>query len=68
MQLQINYLCDVCEEKIHLNFEKSLEANKLECPHCNTIYKFSEEDLINFNNCYNELLKKMKEANKQQVT
>ncbi len=68
MQLQINYICDVCEETIHLNFEKSLEAKKLECPHCSTIYNFSEEDLINFNNCYKELLKKMKEASKQQVT
>ena len=68
MQLQINYICDVCEETIQLNFEKSLEEKKLECPHCGVIYDFSEEDLINFNLCYNELLKKMKEANKQQVT
>jgi transcription elongation factor Elf1 len=68
MQLEINYTCDVCEETIHLNFEKSLETKKLECTHCGVIYDFSEDDLINFNRCYNDLLQKMKEANKQEVT
>jgi DNA-directed RNA polymerase subunit RPC12/RpoP len=68
MQLQVNYSCDVCEETIHLDFEKSFEEKKLECPHCGVVYDFSEDDLAKFNLCYNELLQKMNAANKKQVT
>lgn len=68
MQLQVNYRCDVCENMIDLNFEKSLEEKKIECAHCGVVYNFSEEDLLSFDRCYNEFIQKMKEANKQQVS
>ena len=68
MKLQVNYRCDICEEIIQLNFEKSLSEKKLQCPNCGVVYDFSEDDLANFNNCYNDLLNRMTEANKQQVT
>ncbi|MEJ2196481.1 MAG: hypothetical protein P8X73_16715 [Ignavibacteriaceae bacterium] len=68
MQLQVNYRCDVCENMIELNFEKSLEEKKIECTHCGVVYNFSEEDLLSFDRCYNEFVQKMKEANKQQVS
>jgi transcription elongation factor Elf1 len=68
MQLQVNYRCDVCENMIHLDFQKSLEQKKIECTHCGVIYNFSKEDLSRFNSCYNEFVQKMKEANKQPVS
>ena len=68
MQLQLNYRCDVCENMIELNFEKSLEEKKIECEHCGVVYNFSEEDLLSFDHCYTEFVQKMKEANKQQVS
>ena len=45
MQLQVNYRCDVCENMIHLDFQKSLEQKKIECNHCGVVYNFSKEDL-----------------------
>lgn len=68
MQLQVNYRCDVCENMIHLDFQKSLEQKKIECNHCGVIYNFSKGDLSRFNRCYNEFVQKMKEANKEPVT
>jgi len=68
MQLQVNYRCDVCENMINLDFQKSLEEKKIECSHCGVVYNFSEEDLASFNRCYNEFVQKMKEADKEPVS
>ena len=66
-QLQINYRCDICEEKILIDFEKSYKEGRLECPNCGVVYDFSEEELQNFNRCYQQFLNKMKEADKKQI-
>ena len=65
MQLQLNYSCDVCEEIIHLDFEKSFEEKKLDCSHCGVVYDFSEDDLVKFNECYTNFVQKMKESKKE---
>jgi DNA-directed RNA polymerase subunit RPC12/RpoP len=65
MQLQLNYTCDICEETIHLDFEKSFEEKKLECPHCGVVYDFSEDDLAKFNECYKNFVQKMKDSKKE---
>ena len=65
MQLQINYSCDICEEAIHLDFEKSFEEKKIECQQCGVVYDFSEDDLAKFNECYTNFVQKMKEAKKE---
>lgn len=67
MKLQINYKCDVCDEPIHIDFEKSFKENKLECPHCGVVYNFSEEDLAKFNKCYYDLLDKITSAKKENI-
>jgi transcription elongation factor Elf1 len=68
MKLQINYTCDVCEETIHINFEKSFHKTKLECPHCGVLYNFSEEDFTKLNNDYNDLLDKISSAKKENIS
>jgi len=67
MELQINYRCDICEEKILIDFEKSYNEGRLECPNCGVIYDFSADELKNFNRCYQEFLNKMKNANNEQI-
>ena len=68
MDLQLNYTCDICETGFLLNFEKSEEQSKIQCPHCNVVYKFSDEELSNFHACYEEFVNKMKEANKEEIS
>lgn len=67
MKLQVTYRCDVCEEKILIDFEKSMREKKLECPNCGVVYDFSPEELANFNKCYHEFLNKMNEAGKKET-
>ena len=67
MELQLNYTCDVCEQGFLLDFEKSMEESKIQCPHCNVVYEFSAEDITNFNECYQNFVTQMKEVNKGQV-
>ena len=62
MQLQLNYTCDVCEDKILLDLKNSMEKKKIQCTNCNVIYNFSDEDLSKFNECYNSFVNKMKDA------
>ena len=62
MQLQLNYTCDVCEDKFLLNLQNSMKEKKIQCPNCHVIYNFSEDDLMNFNKCYTNFVKKMKTA------
>ena len=68
MELQLNYTCDICEQIFLLDFEKSMQESKIQCPHCNVVYEFSKEDIASFNSCYHEFVNKMKEANKEQVS
>ncbi|MBT8387778.1 MAG: hypothetical protein KJO12_10240 [Ignavibacteria bacterium] len=67
MELQLNYTCDICEQSFLLDFEKSMEESKIQCPHCNVVYEFSAEDIANFNECYQSFVTQMKEVNKGQV-
>lgn len=68
MQLQLNYTCDVCEDKFLLDFKKSMEESKIQCPHCKVVYEFSDEDIKNFNNCYENFKSKIKEAKKEKFS
>jgi len=45
MQLQVNYVCDICEKSFLIDFHKSLLEKKLICPNCHVIYKFTEKEL-----------------------
>ncbi len=65
MQLQLNYTCDICEKKFLLDLDKSMKEKQIQCPNCNVIYNFSEEDLIKFNQCYNDFIKQMNEVKKK---
>ena len=67
MKLQVNYTCDICEQTIPLDFEKSFGQKKLECSNCGVVYNFSEEDLAKFNQCYNDLVKKLGEVKKEKI-
>ncbi len=67
MELQLNYTCDICEQSFLLDFEKSMEESKIQCPHCNVVYEFSAEDITSFNECYQSFVTQMKEVNKGQV-
>jgi DNA-directed RNA polymerase subunit RPC12/RpoP len=67
MELQLNYTCDICEQIFLLDFEKSMEESKIQCPHCNVVYEFSAEDITSFNQCYQSFVTQMKEVNKGQV-
>ncbi len=67
MELQLNYTCDICEQSFLLDFEKSMEESKIQCPHCNVVYEFSAEDITSFNECYQGFVTQMKEVNKGQV-
>jgi DNA-directed RNA polymerase subunit RPC12/RpoP len=62
MQLQLNYICDVCESKFFIDLQNAMKEKKIQCPTCQVVYNFSEEDLQKFNECYNNFVKKMKEA------
>lgn len=62
MQLQLNYTCDVCETKFSPDLQNSMNEKKIQCPSCRVVYNFSEDDLIKFKECYNNFVKKMKEA------
>ena len=65
MKLQINYTCDVCEETIDIDFEKSFHETKLECPHCGVFYNFSKKNFAGLNKDYNDLLEKISSAKKE---
>jgi len=67
MKLELNYTCDICEEKIPIDFEKSFEEKKLQCPHCGVVYDFSEDDLAKFNECYKNFVQRMKASKKEPV-
>ena len=68
MQLQLNYTCDICEDKFLLDFKKSMEEHKIQCPHCNVVYEFSDEDLEKFNSCFEDFKSKIQESKKEQIS
>jgi len=67
MKLELKYTCDICEETIPINFEKSFQEKKLQCPHCGVVYDFSEDDLAKFNECYKNFVQRMKASKKETV-
>lgn len=67
MKLELNYTCDICEETIPIDFGKSFEEKKLQCPHCGVVYDFSEDDLAKFNECYKNFVQRMKASKKEPV-
>ena len=68
VELQLNYTCDICEDSFLLDFEKSMEESKIQCPHCNVVYEFSDEEITSFHECYQSFVTQMKEANKEKVS
>jgi transcription elongation factor Elf1 len=65
MQLQINYQCEICSNSFLLDFNKALTEKKLTCTNCGVEYKFTEEELDEFNQCYQRLLRRLKGAREE---
>jgi len=69
MELQVNYQCDICSKSFLLDFERALSEKNLKCSNCGVVYKFSDEELDELNQCYQKLLKRLKNsAEKQNIT
>lgn len=62
MQLQVNYQCDICAKSFVLDFEHAINDKKLKCSNCGVEYKFTEEELEEFNACYLKLLARLKDS------
>ena len=63
MKLEVNYQCDICSKSFLLDFKKALNDKKLRCSNCGVEYKFTEEELDEFDKCYQRLLKRLKDSN-----
>jgi hypothetical protein len=68
MQLQVNYQCDICSKSFVLDFDHALSEKKLKCSNCGVEYKFTEEELGEFNQCYQKLLKRLKNSSEESET
>ncbi len=68
MHPQINYRCDVCEDKFLLDFQKSKEENKFQCPNCNVEYDFSKEELTQLGESYQNYLITLKEEGEAKIS
>jgi len=62
MQLEVKYQCDICSNSFLLDFNKAITEKKLECSNCGVEYRFTEEELDEFDKCYQKLLKRMKNS------
>lgn len=62
MQLQVNYQCDICSEYFLLDFKRAISDKELKCSNCGVVYKFSNEELEEFNQCYIKLLERLKDS------
>ena len=62
MQLQVNYQCDICSNPFLLDFNKAITEKKLKCTNCGVIYKFTQAELEEFDQCYQRLLKRLKNS------
>ena len=68
MYTQINYRCDVCEDKFLLDFQKPGLENKFQCPNCRVEYEFSEEELTQLNDSYQNYLNTLKEERGENIS
>jgi len=68
MHPQINYRCDVCEDKFLLDFQKPSQENKFQCPNCHVEYEFSEEELTQLNDGYQNYLNAFKEEGEEKIS
>jgi len=68
MQLQVNYQCDVCSNSFPLDFNRAISDKKLKCLNCGVEYNFTEEELDEFNRCYQKLLKRLKNSSRKPET
>ncbi len=68
MQPQINYRCDVCEDKFILEFKKPDMENKIECPHCHVEYEFSKEDLTKLSASYQDYLNTLENEGEEKIS
>ena len=66
MQLQVNYQCDICSKSFLLDFNSALTEKKLKCSNCGVEYKFTQEELEEFNQCYQRLLDRLKNNQEEQ--
>jgi transcription elongation factor Elf1 len=66
MQLQVNYQCDICSQSFLLDFSIALAEKKLKCSNCGVVYKFTEKELDEFNQCYRRLLDRLKNNREEQ--
>ena len=65
MQLQVNYQCDICAKSFALDFKQAISDKKLKCSNCGVEYKFTEEELEEFNACYLKLLARLKDSSEK---
>jgi hypothetical protein len=65
MQLEVKYQCDICSNSFLLDFNKAITEKKMKCSNCGVEYRFTEEELDEFDKCYNKLLKRLKNSNAQ---
>ena len=68
MHPQVNYRCDVCEDKFLLDFRKPKQENKIQCPHCHVEYDFSEEELTQLGESYQNYLSTFKEEGEEKIS
>ena len=62
MQLQVNYQCDICSKYFLLDFKQAISNKELKCSNCGVVYRFSDEELEEFNQCYLKLLERLKDS------
>jgi len=68
MHPQVNYRCDVCEDKFLLDFRKPKEENKFQCPNCRVEYEFSKEELTQLNDGYQTYLNTLKDEGEEKIS
>ncbi len=68
MHPQINYRCDVCEDKFLLDFQKSNRKNKFQCPHCHVEYEFSKEEIAQLDEGYQNYVTTLKEEREEKFS
>ena len=65
MQLQVNYQCDICSKFFLLDFKRAISDKELKCSNCGVMYKFTEEELEEFNQCYMKLVERLKDTSEK---
>jgi len=65
MQLQVNYQCDICSKYFLLDFKRAISDKELKCSNCGVVYKFTEKELEEFNQCYMKLVERLKDSSEK---